>query len=417
MASATPAFSIRWATLKTGDAAGERLPLLCWKGPRSIPDPHIARYILAALRPSVVPNTIEAMLYGIGRGLIWCQERRINLVERAVGGSMLTSVELSVLANHMRRGSRVAAVDRTTAAIRYSAFISYVLWIVEPAVQRIARTQDRVVALRGLEAFRKAAHAVRPKRPGPAAAENPGKVGMLTPTQRELFLRVIVPGAPENPFRADLQARNYAYLLVAFTLPVRAGELQSLKVRDIKFSSDPATMTIHRRHDDPDDKRRRSAAVKTRARVFELEERTRKALYTWIMDVRRDRDVFPNAAKGPYVFVNEDGDAITAHGISSMFQTLRTAHPSLPSDLTTHFLRADWNCRWVKLVDDEAKELRPEDRLQHNRDSRDKQIYMNGWSDQSKMPEHYAKAMIRALANDKNLKHQRMILGKENAPE
>ncbi|NYZ13382.1 site-specific integrase [Azospirillum sp. RWY-5-1] len=384
--------------MSTGDAAGERLPLLCWGDRFSPPDPLVTRYTLTALRSRLVPNSIELALRGIALGMMFCEARDINLVRRAVRGTMLTSAELGVLHDFMRRGRRTEVVNRTTAAQRFWAFIRYVEWIIAPVIDRITNDNNRRVALEGKAAFLRAAKAIGPKRESSVAEENPGETKMMTPAQRELFLRAIVPGSPENPFREDLQHRNYAYLLTAYHLPLRAGELLGLKAADLDFSGAPGSLTVHRRHDNEADKRTRAPAAKTRARVLMFTDKVRGAIYEWIMVHRRNREQFPRAAKTPFVFVNDDGDPLTAHGISSIFDTLRAAHPSLPSNLSTHFLRHDWNCRWVEAVDREVQHLPPRERLQHNRDSRDQQIYMNGWSDRSTQPEKYARAIIIQLA-------------------
>lgn len=389
-------FSIRWCILPSG----ERLPLLSWDGRHGVPDLSITRYTMTCLRPSRVPNSMEIDLRGIGIGVAFCSARGLDLVERIARGTFLTSDELTALHETMRRGKRKDIVSQTTASDRYHAFIRYIRWYAEPILARISERDDFLVAMRGLDDFRSRASVLGPNAENDAAKGNPGTRLGLTPEQRELFLRVIVPGAPENPFREDLQGRNYAILLSSYLLGWRAGEMLGVKIRDIDWRKNPVEVTIHRRHDDPEDTRKRQPASKTRARILAFDESLASAVETWIKQ-RSKRDQFPLARRHPYLFVNEDGEPFTHHGLSAIYERLRLCHSSLPKDLTTHVLRHDWNNRWVLDLQEQGVDSKEAERLQ---------IHQMGWSDQTKMTSLYSQEAIADLANQKSVQLQRTTM-------
>lgn len=393
-------FTIRWAVMPTG----ERMPLLTWDGPYGIPDVSVTRYTLSSLRSSRVPNSIELALRGIGVGLAFCAERCIDLTERIAKGTFLMTEETMALHEVMRRGKRVAVVEREVAYDRYRSFIHYVEWLSEPILAGIADAVDRQVALRGLEEFRTRARAAGPKPSRDASLGNPGQRLGMTQEQRELFLRVIRPGAEGNPFRPDLQLRNYAYLLTCYQLGCRAGEMLGLKWADIDFRQRPATISIKRRHDDPDDPRKRAPATKTRARVLYLTDEATAALEAW-RHQRADRSRFPGARRHPYVWVGKDGAPLTPHGVSAIYGRLRQKHESLPDNLATHLLRHDWNDRWIELLADggEAGEDHVGD-----------QIHQMGWSDRTKMTMRYGARARQDRANQRIMRLQRQHKSKEN---
>jgi integrase len=171
-----------------------------------------------------------------------------------------------------------------------------------------------------------------------------------------------------------------------------------LKWHDIDFRTRPATVFIKRRHDDPDDPRKRPPATKTRARELWLSDHVTGELKKWQKE-RANKSKFPNARKHPYVWVNEDGDPITAHGLSSIYQMLREKHRgALPANLSTHILRHDWNDRWIELIEASGESVE---------DNRSDQIYQNGWSDRTRMDMRYGARARQNRANERILRLQR----------
>ncbi|HTN66266.1 MAG TPA: site-specific integrase, partial [Burkholderiaceae bacterium] len=309
-------FAIREAKLPSG----EGLPLLVMGHRLGLPVPLALRYILVRCRPSgKKANTIRQKLGALSLGLQFFETRHIELTERAATRQFLDIDELAALSERCRqRDDDQGVVTPSYAATRYATCIDYVRWFSEGIIRRITAVRRRENANNALHRFIK-----RAKLSSPSSNNHhsniPGERLGFTPAQRDLFRACIKPGAIGNPFGAKVQLRNYAMLLLALELGPRPGEVLGLKVRDIDFSQNPAALMIHRRHDDPDDKRRVRPETKTNGRLLQLAPWLRDVLYDWIAS----RRLFFGAKKHPYVFINYRGDPITDRGYRRIIETLR----------------------------------------------------------------------------------------------
>ena len=383
--------------------SGERMALLT-HGPLGLPVVPAAHYALVRLRArGLTLQSIRQELSAVALGLEFFSELHIDLVLRAAQRHFLSTDELVALADRCRisvpqMGSRL--VSPQYGAARYFTCIDYVKWVAEPVLARITDGREHAAAHEALVRFEKRASSVAPRvdaQSGPVPGERLG----MTPEQRELFLRVIHPGDPGNPFKPELQLRNAAMLNLAYALGPRAGELLGLKCSDFDFSARPATVTIHRRHDDPEDRRRNPASTKTNGRILTLEDDLRDLLDVWITRGRSDRKKFPNARKHPFVFVNYRGDPLTDRGLRKIVAALAAKHGSLVP-LFPHLLRHDWNDRWNEMTADSSSDPT------HVRD----QKYAMGWTEKSTMPLRYGKRSIRNSTNEKIKNMQRKVTRK-----
>lgn len=237
--------------------SGEWMALLT-HGQLGLPVVPVAHYALVRLRArGLTLRSIRQELRAVALCLEFFSELHIDFVLRAAQRRFLSREELVAFADRCRisvpeLGSRL--VSPGYAASRYFTCIDYVKWVAEPVLARITDRREHAAALEALVRFEKRASSVAPRvdaQSGPVPGERLG----MTPEQRELFLRVIRPGDPDNPFKPELQLRTAAMLLLAYALGPRAGELLGLKCSDFDFGARPATLTIHRRHDDPEDRR------------------------------------------------------------------------------------------------------------------------------------------------------------------
>lgn len=370
--------------------SGERMALLT-HGPLGLPVVPVAHYGMVRLRAAGLKlPSIRQALRAVGLGLNLFTELRIDLVKRAAQRRFLSSAELIALADRCRisvpeLGSRPVAPHYS--ATRYFTCIDYVKWVAEPVLARITDGHEHAAALEALVRFEKRANSLAP-RVDAADGVVPGERLGMTPEQRELFVQAIQPGNPTNPYSEKLQGRNAAMLGLAYELGPRAGEILGLKCSDFDFSVQPATVTIHRRHDDPDDLRPDPASTKTNSRIIELDDDLRDLLDAWITKGRSKREHFPNARKTPFAFVNYRGNALSDRGLRKIVKELERRHPSL-APLFPHLLRHDWNDRWNELnaeSGDDATVVRD-------------QKYLMGWSSKSTMPLRYGKRSIRTSAN------------------
>jgi integrase len=178
---------------------------------------------------------------------------------------------------------------------------------------------------------------------------------------------------------------------LAYELGPRAGDVLTVKIRDLNLTQRPAAVTFHRRHDDPEDSRKRQPVLKTKPRVLFISDELALALEGWIDSFRSDRDRFPGARRHPFVFVNSNGDPLGQRGYQLIYQKLREKFPELKG-LVSHSLRHDWNERWTEMESTGEGAAKGDLR---------EQCYAMGWSDLSAMPARYSRRAVADAANRK----------------
>ncbi len=390
----------RYAIREVRLESGERLPLLVHGDPLGLPVPEIVEYSIAKLRARGLRlRSIHHRAEALGLTLQFLGDRSIDLISRANGQIFLSLNELVALADWCRRpkGARATklVVGPGYAAVRYATAIDYMLWVFEPVIARISEATARHAASVALRRFLTRSRSVAPRVRGSSSLIDGERHG-LREDQRKLFLKVIHPDDPGNPFSAKARARNHALLLLAFKLGARSGEVRGLKKADLNLDSVPAELMIMPRYHDGDDKRRDPAAAKTLGRLLYIDEELAIALERWLGD-RGNRVRWPRAHRNPYVFVNRYGDAIEGRGYRKIVETLRDRYPELAA-LCHHVLRHDWNDRWVAMTEQDEVDF---EKAQHE------QKYAMGWSHQSNMPQRYGRQAIASAANKRILDLQR----------
>jgi integrase len=373
--------------------------VLVHNSPLGLPVFHALRFNLTKLRPrGLKRSTIRQRLDALKISLNFFDSQKIDLVARAADYSFLSLEELVTLADLCRARRKpkqgCTVITPGQAAVRFSTALAYVVWISEPVIARMTDSRRRESANFSLERFLRRARSVAPKPRGQGSHIDGERHG-LEDDQRALFLKVIQPGDPGNPFSARVQIRNHALLMAEFKLGPRSGEIRGLKKSDLNLDGHPAEISIIPRYHDADDRRLDPAAAKTNGRILYIDSDLRDALETWLLE-RKIRAKWPRAHRNPYVFVNRFGDAIEGRGYRKVIETLRLAHPSLGA-LCHHMLRHDWNDRWVSMIESDGVEF---EKAQHE------QKYAMGWSDKSKMPQRYGKLAIAREANKRVLRLQ-----------
>lgn len=388
-------FSVREVRLESG----ERLPLLVEGGPLGLPVQGVLQYTLTRLRArGLRRNSVRKRLDALGLALHFLAAHRIDVVARTAAQTFLSIEELVALADECRTPKQPQAdrviVSPSWAAVRYATAVDFIVWTAEPVIGRISPPQSRESANIALQRFLRRARSVAPKVRGNASHIDGERHGLLD-AQRQLFLGVIRPGDPGNPFSTNMQVRNHALLLLAFKLGARSGEIRGLKKTDLNLDSQPAELFIVPRYNDVDDRRLDPAAAKTNGRLLHVDTELADALERWLQE-RCVRVKWPRANRNPYIFVNRFGNAMEGRGYRKIIETLRSKHPEL-SGLCHHVLRHDWNDRWISMMDDDQIEFEK---------AQQEQRYAMGWSNKSTMPQRYGKQAIAQAANRRILKLQ-----------
>lgn len=354
---------------------GERLVLLAGT-PWGVADPWIAGYVVKKLRGRLSYDSIHRELEGVTRGIRFCERRGIADLRELACRQHLSDDFLSAFADDCGRRADGAG-DIADPAQTYNAFLAFILWLGEQPTAE-ARDADLVVARK--TSLQKRIEEHRPVKSG----ESTPRTG-LTNEQRDLFLRVIIPTAPDNPFKSSA-FRNLALMSTAFCHGLRSGELLGLKVEDLSLQRGVGKIHVVLRPNDPDDPRRRPAAQKTAPRgIFISEDLTQL-----LLQLLEHRGKLEAAHRHPYVFCNAEGDPLGDRGLRKAYAVLGRRHPSL-HDLINHQLRHDWNDRFVRLVKEMGWDLER---------ALSAQLHNNGWAPGSTMPERYAKKANEEIAGE-----------------
>lgn len=194
-----------------------------------MPVPEIVEYSIAKLRARGLRlRSIHHRAEALGLTLQFLGDRSIDLISRANGQIFLSLNELVALADWCRRpkGARATklVVGPGYAAVRYATAIDYMLWVFEPVIARISEATARHAASVALRRFLTRSRSVAPRVRGSSSLIDGERHG-LREDQRKLFLKVIHPDDPGNPFSAKARARNHALLLLTFKLGARSGEV------------------------------------------------------------------------------------------------------------------------------------------------------------------------------------------------
>lgn len=398
-------YRIREVRLDTG----MRIPLLCRD---DLPVYETAFWTIGSLLPAGnAYNTMVAKLRAVAQWLFMQEGRgRVEWDERVKTGEFLSPGETSEaqalmgLAVHLQDPEKAIKKIRVAAhiqAARVGFLRDYLCWLAERDIYTLQGSHHAEVSRK----FDKWAASWITDEEAETNARQPSLSSAgLTETQRELFLSVIKPGSPTNPFEPGMQVRNYALLLMLYEHGMRMGEVLTLRTDDVFFERMLFRIAA-RRHDTRETRGRAPGGAKRgkgRERVFS--SLSMAALQAWMEVDRADATRFPGAARCPFVFVSERLDSqkkgvrpLSVRRLSALFEILRNRFPErreghrlLNSGFDPHFsphdLRHDWCVRFV-LARHEGWTANDDRTIR----------YEMGWTERSKMPGHYMRLALRDL--------------------
>jgi len=388
---------------------GERLPLLVDRE-SGVPLCSPAIYVLTALR-SRAANTIAQHLVGVQILLLWCHAEGVLLDERIASGALFRGHELDALwdaaarpVSHFSRGGAAGAISsrkvvkldrevpalaRDTVGNRRRALRRYLAWLTERRLFALGHRPDaqqtfriaRDELLRALDA--------RSSRQGRAENERQG----LEDAERRALLAAIQPASDGNPWKNEaVRLRNLLMITLLLQLGLRRGELLALRVEDVNLRE--GQIRLLRRPDNRKDSRRRQPVVKTQGRLLDIRSEAVEMISHYILQVRVHA---PRRARSHgFLFVDQrTGAEISASSVEKIFRQLRAA-PDVPSKLTCHVLRHDWNERFSKVMDEAG--VAPERERQMRR-------YLQGWSSDESAAV-YTRRHTRNKANEMSIRMQ-----------
>jgi integrase len=380
-------------------SSGERLPFLV-DLVTGLPEPDVMSWVLERLRLRGLSfNTIEFRLRSLSIALTWCRENEIGLKERISSSIFLSPGEMLALWDALRcrlpipSGSpgdikSSSIVDEQVHIMRLRTFRDFVRWECDQSLHKL-RDIEWNYAIERLEKWSESWRALFPRSRSTDRIK--GERFGLTQEQRQILLRAIHPDSPENPFSLRHRHRNFALLSIYFDLGVRLSEALAIKISDLNLRGSHGEVTIHRRHDDPEDPRVRQPQVKTLPRILDMNDGCRDALEDWLFEHRSDLSRYSKAKRSPYLFVSERGEPLSIRSAKHIFEILRSRTPGLGATFSAHVLRHDWNERWIELLVKRDKT--------NDTEYLKAQSYRMGWTAESRMPKRYTKRATRALSS------------------
>lgn len=365
--------------------SGEHIPILV-REDTGIAELHAMEFVTMVDRAAGNSAAyMDLRLRSIAVGLTFFDNHGIDIAERVATGAFLSQAELSALATACRKRKDGAGdVGGAYIDLRYSTVIEYLKFRADFYRSR-ARGDRQDQLVRAAQHFSGLATRFAPSI---QSTSRTGERFGLDPELRQKFLLIIHPDSKLNPFRPKLRRRNNALLLMSFRHGFRAGELLGFKRQDFDDRAEVPTITVHRRPDDPDDKRTKPARAKTLGREIELDTDARGALESWL-EHRSDLALFPERRRHPYIFTERQGAPLADRSLRDILGRIRKVFPEF-AELCNHMLRHDWNDRWVEMSGEEGWD--DEGAIQD-------QCYAMGWSRNSKQPGIYPRKAISRRTN------------------
>lgn len=170
---------------------------------------------------------------------------------------------------------------------------------------------------------------------------------------------------------------------VMYETGMRSGEILALKIEDIDWHS--GKICVVRRHDDPDDPRRRQPVVKTCERDIPISQEFVRQLRAYVMDVRSK---VPNANQRPFLFVRLKSGKDQGHPLSDSSFRNRVLGPAISTDselfneICRHGFRHNFNYRLSKKIDEHNRRAKLDKTIEPINEKKEIQIrmYLNGWA-------------------------------------
>lgn len=164
------------------------------------------------------------------------------------------------------------------------------------------------------------------------------------------ILDIIQPFHKENPFTQSSRLRNQLIVQIINETPIRLGALCKLKISDLRVDDAAPRFHVTRTPNDPDDKRYRPPAQKTKTHIGSLSPKTMEKLLLYI---ETDRNQYDDALTHDFIFVSSKktpGQPIAKSSVQSVLDRLSQA---VGFHLHTHLFRH----KWQEIFEVEAEKL------------------------------------------------------------
>lgn len=388
---------------------------------------HEATLFLARFRTrGRAANTIHRVCSILVLLYRWLDESGIDILERLRQGRFLTLPELYRLADiaqyrapdvaedrqntvgrrqvfnlnriRMRRSalqaeSHPVGVENHATRLRYiSSYLTFLTGYFAVALPSELREKLEREAKQGIAVLNEQMPRVS-KRATLGARE-----GLSKEDQDRLVAR-LHPNSPDNPWKREfVRYRNWLIVVLLLATGMRRGELLNVQLSDL--AQNQPKLSIVRRPDSKDDRRKLQPTPKTRERTIELHPSIMKRVWDYVA-MRREITL---ARKHPFLMVSEEGDELGYKTIDKIFADVRRTCSDFPVSLSSHVMRHTWNERFSE----EAERMQVDATIEER--ARNEQ---QGWSDSSKSSQTYTRRYAARKGREIALRLQEKL----DAPE
>lgn len=237
------------------------------------------------------------------------------------------------------------------------------------------------------------------------------KYKSLTQVQVNRIYTVIHPNSSENPWinNPSLRARNFLIFKVLESIGSRPGELLKIRVglgdeNDIHRDPDSDRYYISlRASEDKNDKRGNPPQGKTLGRKVPITMTLRELINDYII---KHRSSAHKADKNPYLFITHHGrnTPCRALSLSQVNKLFRQVSKVVGFHIEPYSYRHTWNDRFSAMADKWIKE----GKATHEKSEADRRKLM-GWSQKSRIAQHYSKRYDDQRAMNVGLELQKNI--------
>ncbi len=365
--------------------------------------------LLPSLRGSA-PNTMVAKMRSVAHWLQWAEYHKFNWAAAVQSGKFMSPQTIGMVLKWMELEVDLSGSERVkrlrvspqTAAIRVGFLFQFLNWYANRLVESLPPSPHKgTVQEAYLEWTSEWKTIARMAFPRSIPTRPPETMGE---EQRDLFLRVIRPGDPGNPWRLGLQVRNFALLMVLYEHGLRSSDVLELRMDDLRL--DKGMFTIAERIADPLDTRARKPSPKRRGhtvRTLRFTSVSLDAMQAWLAE-RAQRDKWPGATRNAFVFLSHrkrTSKSLATRRPGQFFEDLLKAHPEKRGKdgqvvnvgfrdeyFHPHALRHDRAVRFVLDYDEKyGWDLRGEEAM--------RKVF--GWCLDSRQPAYYAQAAHLAI--------------------
>lgn len=420
---------------------GERYPILVDE--RGLPDFWVTLFVTEELRRHAAATTIESYIRDLLHLKRWEAINERDLLAEFSEGRFLSDADIYSIADHCRLDVRSlnaymrnqispsvvqlnAAFPATSQTLdvvssdHYTNRLSRIAEFLRFSARAMLRRRANFVDLsREIEAMAKALRAQKSKaRSGRGYGGDPDAKAP-PPQVFDAIMEVIKEDSADNPYKnPGVRYRNALLFELMYETGLRSGEVLALQIGDVDFQMH--SVSVVRRHDNPEDPRARQPTVKTAERRIPIKKSLAERIWTYVMDVRAK---IPGANRHPFIFVTHKRGNHSGAPISDSTFRIRVLEPAtqtrpdLFDEIRRHGFRHNFNYHLSRRIDEHNRKAKSDPNTEAINEKKEMQIrkQLNGWRS-DKTAETYNLRHIKEEATKlmlEDMKHQSKIKNKD----